>query len=372
MFQYWCCLMVRPWSSMCPFMSTTVLLSQILLPFTSGSSRCWSVDFLSLTWVYARSSWTSSSFVIVPDAGLGSLLIFTLQSFLKSGTWQIAKLQLLHSLLSTWTYVQPAPHNAVPNVSDADLIPKYQHLVSCLLYLTITTCLDISYYAMWLGQHNMQPNCSHFLLAKHVLCYLAGMKTLALSFGAPLDLVPSSLARYMQNVGCSDADWALDSMDRKSISGYSFFFEGSLVSWSAVKQKSITLSSMEAEYYVMTHTFKEALCVFLSFMKFPVPCPFPILLDNQAACSLSNSIAISAWSKHIDILSSFYLHPHSWWLFFYHLDTYNQHASWYLHKIPFSHSFYMSLCSTQTISSAFPCLVSFLLSILIGVCWTVV
>ena len=111
----------------------------------------------------------------------------------------------------------------------------------------------------------------------------------------------------MQNVGCTDADWASDTVDRKSISGYSFFFEGSLVSWSAVKQKSVALSSTEAEYYAITHAFKEALWlrVFLSVLKFPVPRPFPILSDNQAACSLSNSLSISARSKHIDIRHHF-------------------------------------------------------------------
>lgn len=112
---------------------------------------------------------------------------------------------------------------------------------------------------------------------------------------------------FMQNVGCSDADWASDALDRKSISGYSFYFEGSLVSWSAVKQKSIALSSTEAEYYAMSHAFKEALWlrVLLGFLCFPVPRPFPILSNNQAACSLSNSPSISAHSKHIDIRHHF-------------------------------------------------------------------
>ena len=41
------------------------------------------------------------------------------------------------------------------------------------------------------------------------------------------------------------------------------------------------------------------------FLHFPVPLPFPILSDNQAACSLSNSIAISAHSKHIDMRHHF-------------------------------------------------------------------
>ena len=44
---------------------------------------------------------------------------------------------------------------------------------------------------------------------------------------------------------------------------------------------------------------------FLGLLRFPVPQPFPILTDNQAACSLSTSLAISARSKHIDICHHF-------------------------------------------------------------------
>ena len=200
-----------------------------------------------------------------------------------------------------------APLNSLPDISDADLTPKYQRIVGCLLYLAITTRPDIAYYAMWLGQHNSKPTRAHFLAAKHVLRYLAGTASLALRLGSPSPLLPSTLSGFMQNMGCSDADWASDALDRKSISGYSFYFEGSLVSWSATKQKSIALSSTEAEYYAMSHAFKEALWlrVFLGVLRFPVPRPFPILSDNQAACSLSNSPAVSARSKHIDIRHHF-------------------------------------------------------------------
>ena len=203
--------------------------------------------------------------------------------------------------------LSPAPPRSLPDLSDADLVPLYQRLVGCLLYLAIATRPDLSYYAMWLGQFNATPTRAHFLIAKHVLRYLAGTKLLALCLGSSSPRVPSSLGCYMQNVGCSDADWASDTVDRKSISGYSFYFQSSLVSWSAVKQKSIALSSTEAEYYAMTHAFKEALWLrtFLEVLKFPVPRPFPILSDNQAACSLSNSPAISARSKHIDIRHHF-------------------------------------------------------------------
>ena len=209
---------------------------------------------------------------------------------------------------ANYSDLPPAPPTSLPSISDVELVPRYQRLVGCLLvYLAVATRPDISFYAMWLGQFNATPTRNHFLLAKHILCYLAGTRNLALCLGGSSPRVPSSLSGYMQSVGCSDADWASDAMDRRSISGYSFFFQGSLVSWSAVKQKAIALSSTEAEYYAMAHAFKEALwlCSFLSLLKLPVARPFPILSDNQAACSLSNSPAISARSKHIDIRHHF-------------------------------------------------------------------
>ena len=164
---------------------------------------------------------------------------------------------------------------------------------------------DIAYSAMWLGQYNAKLTHTHFFTAKHVLRYLSGTRQLALCLVSLSSQVPSSLCGYLQNMGCSDADWVSDAVDRKSISGYSFYFEGSLISWSDVKQKTIALT--EAEYYAMSHAFKEALWLhaFLMFLDFPVPCPFPILSDNQAACSLSHSLAISACSKHIDIRHHF-------------------------------------------------------------------
>ena len=62
-----------------------------------------------------------------------------------------------------------APSNSLPSISDADLLMHYQCLVGCIFYLAVTTCADISYYAMWLGQYNANPTRSHFLLAKHIL-----------------------------------------------------------------------------------------------------------------------------------------------------------------------------------------------------------
>ncbi|KAJ3484899.1 hypothetical protein NLJ89_g11945 [Agrocybe chaxingu] len=195
---------------------------------------------------------------------------------------------------------------ALPTQRSATVKHDFQCLVGCLLYLAVTSRPDIAFAAMWLGQFSSEPTRDHLAMAKHCLRYLAGTRNLALSFGAPSSSVPEALRGFLQNVGCSDADWASND-DCKSISGYCFYFEGSLVSWSAVKQKSITLSSTEAEYYAMAHAFREAiwLRLLLTTLNFPVPKPFPILSDNQAALKLALSSSISSRSKHIDIRHHF-------------------------------------------------------------------
>jgi len=87
----------------------------------------------------------------------------------------------------------PIPPNALPDISDDDLKPKYQRLVGCLLYLAVTTRPDIAFASMWLGQFGSKPTRTHFLTAKHVLRYLAGTCTLALEYGSDSSVAPDSI-----------------------------------------------------------------------------------------------------------------------------------------------------------------------------------
>jgi len=58
-------------------------------------------------------------------------------------------------------------------------------------------------------------------------------------------------------VAYSDSDYAKDPSTRKSVTGFIVYFCGVPVSWMSKSQKSVTLSSSEAEYVALSETAKE-------------------------------------------------------------------------------------------------------------------
>uniref|UniRef100_A0A3Q7EZJ0 Reverse transcriptase Ty1/copia-type domain-containing protein n=1 Tax=Solanum lycopersicum TaxID=4081 RepID=A0A3Q7EZJ0_SOLLC len=59
--------------------------------------------------------------------------------------------------------------------------------------------------------------------------------------------------------GYSDSDYAGDVDTRRSMTGYVFTLGGSVVSWKATLQPTVTLSTTEAEYMVLTEAAKEGI-----------------------------------------------------------------------------------------------------------------
>jgi len=167
---------------------------------------------------------------------------------------QVPLCQKLHEL-------PPSPPNLLPDIRDDDIKINFQRLIGSLICLAICTRLDIVYVAMALGQYNASPTRAHLLAAKGVLCYLAGTPDLSLTFSMDLPDLSMPVQGLAMCCGLTDADWATDKKDHCSISGYCFYFLNSLVSWLAMKQKTVSLSSTESEYYAMTHAMKEALWI---------------------------------------------------------------------------------------------------------------
>ncbi|XP_047320506.1 secreted RxLR effector protein 161-like [Impatiens glandulifera] len=59
--------------------------------------------------------------------------------------------------------------------------------------------------------------------------------------------------------GYSDSDYAGDVDSRRSMTGYVFTLGGSVVSWKATLQPTVTLSTTKAEYMALTEAAKEGI-----------------------------------------------------------------------------------------------------------------
>ncbi|KAG7299880.1 hypothetical protein JYU34_016900 [Plutella xylostella] len=170
----------------------------------------------------------------------------------------------------------------------------YHELIGCLLYLSQGTRPDIAYIVNQLSRFNNKPTSQHWIAAKRVLRYLKGTLNTKMMFKK----------NNSDIVGYCDADWASDTEDRRSCSGYVFLFQGAAISWCSKRQPTIALSSTEAEYMSLTIAVQEA--IWLKQLEedfWPTLTGTPILIycDNQSTISISGNDIYHARSKHIDV-----------------------------------------------------------------------
>jgi len=169
----------------------------------------------------------------------------------------------------------------------------YRELIGALLYLAVATRPDIANTVSRLAQFTTAPEKSHWLAAKRVLRYLAGTVRIGLVY-TPTD---------QPLLGYSDADWGGDLVTRKSYSGYAFLMSGGAVTWKSQKQRSVALSSTEAEYVSLSEAVKEGLYLrsLLMEIKLDEPAELTICIDNRGAQCLANDPVSHTRLKHIDV-----------------------------------------------------------------------
>lgn len=134
------------------------------------------------------------------------------------------------------------------NQDDNESLP-YRELVGSLMYVTLATRPDIVHAVSVLSQFNCQHDRKIWTEAKHVLRYLKRSMDLALCFR------PTEEKLH----GFVDADWGNCPLNRRSYTGVAFILAGAAISWESRKQRTVALSSTEAEYMGLTDAMKEAI-----------------------------------------------------------------------------------------------------------------
>ena len=140
----------------------------------------------------------------------------------------------------------------------------------------------------------VKPTKIFWKAGKHVLRYITGTSGYGLWYrqedGAKLS-------------GFTDADWAGSPTDRKSTSGGVFSIGSTAVYWYSRKQRSVALSSTEAEYMAASLAACEAIWmrkILVGLFGLHLE-PTMIYCDNQSCIKLSANPVFHDRSKHIDI-----------------------------------------------------------------------
>jgi len=165
------------------------------------------------------------------------------------------------------------------------------------MYLAVCSRRDISFAVSYLSQFYQNFRRQHWVAAKRVFRYLKGTIDLGLTYrktGKPI-------------VGYVDADWANCPQDRRSYTGYVFMLSGCPITWESRKQRTVALSSTEAEYMALTESAKEGLHLkrFLDELGFNHLAQVCIQCDNNGARKLAENPVFHGRSKHIDVRHHF-------------------------------------------------------------------
>lgn len=174
---------------------------------------------------------------------------------------------------------------------------NYQCMIGGIMFAMLCTRPDISFAVTSLSQFSSNPLPIHTQALKRVLRYLKSTVNIGITYTGN-----DSKTSSPNMIGYSDADWG-QSYDRRSVTGYTFLLCGGAISWQSKKQRTVALSTVEAEYMAITHATKEALWWRTVFNGFGYDTKHPTTLwsDSQGGISLAANPEHHTRTKHIDI-----------------------------------------------------------------------
>lgn len=171
----------------------------------------------------------------------------------------------------------------------------YRQALGSLMFLANATRPDIAFIINYLSRFMSKYNEQHWRAIKNVLRYLKGTVDYGILYDGSIESI--------QVQGYSDSDYAGDLDTRRSTSGYIFMLSKGAITWGSLRQRTVSLSTMEAEYIAACEATKEALWIkqFLHDNERLCDDIITINIDNQSAIKFIKNPELHRRSKHIDV-----------------------------------------------------------------------
>lgn len=172
----------------------------------------------------------------------------------------------------------------------------YRHLLGSLLWCAICSRPDICFAVGYLSRFMENYSEQHWQAGLKVLRYLQGTADLSIRYsGAAAPPLAETLQIY------SDADFAACKITRRSVSGSIALLAGGPVLWASQQQRSVTLSSTEAEFFALTDCSKNALWLRTLFEELRLKINPVVFCDNKSSLALVHNPLFHKRTKHCQI-----------------------------------------------------------------------
>ena len=198
---------------------------------------------------------------------------------------------------------------------------KYRNATGELIFAMITCRVDIAFPVIKLTQYNSNPAMSHFDAVKKVFKFLNATMDNGITFWRPTPNrslpyscpptpepdthtvhIPVESKTSTTAYGYSDSDLASDTKTRNSVSGVTVIFGGAAIVYKTILQRTIALSSTEAEFYALTEAGKLILYVrhVLKDLDFEQTDPSTIYEDNRGCLQMTKALKPTRRTRHVD------------------------------------------------------------------------
>lgn len=169
----------------------------------------------------------------------------------------------------------------------------YREAVGSLMYLAVGTRPDISFAVGRASRFLSQPKESDVVAVKRIFRYLCG----TINYGIAYD----QTAKF--TLECfSDSDYAGCPVSRRSTSGFVFNLGSGAISWCSQLQKSVVVSTTQAEYVAGAQSVKEMIWIKRLISSLLIKCDSVFLrMDNRSAIRLVENSEPHKRTKHVDI-----------------------------------------------------------------------
>ncbi len=185
------------------------------------------------------------------------------------------------------------------NLCDSENQKTYRTGVGMLLYLVKHSRPDIANVTRELSKVIDKPTLRAFKELLRAIKFVLDTKKFGLKIAPDLkgDLELWTMTVY------SDSEYGGDKDNRISVGGFIIFLLGVPILWRSRAQRSVTLSSAEAEMIACSEAAKEIRFVYqlLISMGIKIKTPIEVKVDNIGAIFMMENASTSGRTRHVDI-----------------------------------------------------------------------